>query len=65
LKNYKFIDFGEAQMLTDRTENLPLVGKYTYMAPEITDIFKKVDEGKFEKKPGEVLYNTEKADVFS
>lgn len=65
LKNYKFIDFGEAQMVTDRTENLALVGKFSYMAPEIREIFKQIDEGTFKKKPGESLYNTEKADVFS
>lgn len=52
--------------MTDRTGDLPLVGKWRYMAPEISEIIKKIESGEYIKKQeGESLYNTEKTDVFS
>lgn len=68
LKHYKLIDFGEATVLLDKVEDLPLVGKWQYMSPEIRELIVKIQKGTFDfnkAKDGGELYSPEKGDVFS
>lgn len=68
LNNYKQIDFGEAELITIKSDKISLVGKQSYMAPEIKKLMEKVKSGeKFgpDVKSNEDLYNAEKADVYS
>lgn len=61
LKNYKLIDFAEAKTFNDNVSQIPIVGKYRYLAPEIKEIIDKRNNG--EKVP--VHYDTEMSDVYS
>ena len=61
LKDYKVIDFGEAKTISDQVAEIPIVGKYRYLAPEINEIVKR-------RKAGENIpidYDPEISDVFS
>lgn len=61
LKDYKLIDFAEAKTFNDNVSQIPIVGKYRYLAPEIKEIIDKRNSG--EKVP--IHYDTELSDVFS
>ena len=61
LKDYKIIDFGEAKTISDQIAEIPIVGKWKYLAPEIDQIIKK-------RKTGDnvvIDYDPELSDVFS
>lgn len=61
LKDYKVIDFGEAKTISDQVAEIPIVGKYRYLAPEIDNIVKK-------RKSGiniPIDYDPELSDVYS
>lgn len=55
------IDFGEAKTITDQVAEIPIVGKYRYLAPEINEIVNKRKAG--ENVP--IDYDPELSDVYS
>lgn len=61
LKDYKLIDFAEAKTFNDNVSQIPIVGKYRYLAPEIKEIIDRKNNG--EDIP--VHYDTELSDVYS
>lgn len=62
MDEYKLIDFGESQHFVEDIENLPVVGKFSFMAPELFQIIKDIQKGKIKEIS---QYDAEKSDVFS
>lgn len=62
MEEYKLIDFGEGIHFVQNIEELPIVGKFGYMAPEVFNI---VTNFRNLKRNCELKYDAEKADVFS
>jgi len=70
LKHYKLIDFAEAKTASHDLEEIPIVGKLKYMAPEILKLMEQIRAAKAGGKSPtgskiKIDYDPEKADVFS
>ena len=62
MEEYKLIDFGEGSHFIQNIEELPIVGKFYYMAPEVFNLVKNFNNL---ERNNELKYDAEKADVFS
>lgn len=57
LTTLKIVDFGEAKIMSDKVEDLPLVGKYQYLAPEVNELMENIRNHKFDLIKQSIYYD--------